>query len=87
MNYSVVVIRYTHNRDGGWFNYSCPSVTQAWQLMRKLVEHRIKEGAEVEQMTVKDSAGNDVAQVHIDRLAVCMPTETYWLPVETNDQQ
>lgn len=55
--------------------------------MRKLIEHRIEEGAEVEQTTVKDSVGNDVAQVHIDRLAVCMPRETYWLPVETNDQQ
>ena len=87
MNFPVFVIRYTHNRDGGWFNYPCPSVTQAWQLMRKLIEHRIEEGAEVEQTTVKDSVGNDVAQVHIDRLAVCMPRETYWLPVETNDKQ
>lgn len=28
MNFPVFVIRYTHNRDGGWFNYPCPSVTQ-----------------------------------------------------------
>lgn len=81
------VIRYTHNRDGGWKNYLCPSVPEAWRLMNRLIEHRIGEGSTVEQLTVKDSLGNDIAQVHIDRVAVCMPRETYWLHVETNDQQ
>ena len=83
----TAVIRYTHNRDGGWKNYLCPSVPEAWRLMNRLIEHRIEEGSTVEQLTVKDSLGNDIAQVHIDRVAVCMPRETYWLHVETNDQQ
>jgi len=83
----TAVIRYTHNRDGGWSNFPCPSVPVAWRLMNRLIEHRIEEGAEIEQSTVKDSVGNDIAQIHIHRVSVCMPSETYWLHVETNDHQ
>ena len=87
MNIPIFVVRCQHNVDGGWFQYPCPSIPEAWQLMNRLIDKRIAQGSKVEHSIVQDSVGNDVAQVHIDRANSHKPTETYWLAVDTNDQQ
>lgn len=87
MNIPVFVVRCQHNVDGGWFQYSCPNIAEAWWLMNRLIDKRIAEGAWVDRNIVQDSVGNDVAQVHINRADSHKPTETYWLAVDTTDQQ
>jgi len=82
----VFIVRGQHN-NGGWSQYSCPSIAEAWQLMNRLIDKRIAQGAKVERSIVQDSIGNDVAQVHINRQDSYKPSETYWLAVETKDQQ
>ena len=87
MNIPIFVTRCEHNVERGWFQYSCPSIAEANQLMSRLIDKRIDQGAKVYLNIVQDSIGNDVSQVHIYGAGSPKPTETYWLPVDTNDQQ